>query len=176
MQNLYEETHPGYIKLKYEGEVSFELIDSILFTLSKRLELVEKNVNLRKKVYTILMECAQNLCFHTDSRDNGAKTYKRASISLDNANGYYLICTRNYIKKNKIAGFEQLLRSINNKSAEELKNMYNQVLTNNYYSPKGGGGLGLIDIARKSRESLEYQFIEVDGDYALFTLKISVKS
>jgi hypothetical protein len=50
--------------------------------------------------------------------------------------------------------------------------LYNQVLTNNQYSEKGGGGLGLIDIARKG--TIRYHFSPVDTFSNYFTLIIKV--
>jgi hypothetical protein len=41
-------------------------------------------------------------------------------------------------------------------------------------SLKGGGGLGMIDIARKTGEKLEYDFLEIDNKVSFFTLIIKV--
>ena len=38
----------------------------------------------------------------------------------------------------------------------------------------GGGGLGMVDIARKSGNQLVYSFEDVNEDYGLFTLIIKV--
>ena len=41
-------------------------------------------------------------------------------------------------------------------------------------SKKGGGGLGLIDIARRSGEKLQYKIREIDKDYSFFTLTVKI--
>jgi hypothetical protein len=48
------------------------------------------------------------------------------------------------------------------------------VLNNGEMSLKGGGGLGMIDIARKTGEKLEYNFLEIDNKVSFFTLNIKV--
>ena len=45
---------------------------------------------------------------------------------------------------------------------------------NGKLSEKGGGGLGLIDIAKKSRNKLGYSFKEIDKDYSFFTLIVKI--
>ena len=45
---------------------------------------------------------------------------------------------------------------------------------NGKLSKKGGGGLGLIDIAKKSRNKLGYSFKEIDEDYSFFTLIVKI--
>jgi len=59
-------------------------------------------------------------------------------------------------------------------SREELRALYKQVLSNGIFSEKGGGGLGFIDIAKKSGQKLEYDFRPVDDDYSFFVLEISI--
>mgnify|MGYP007011867753 CR=1 FL=1 len=39
---------------------------------------------------------------------------------------------------------------------------------------RGGGGLGMIDIARKSGGKLEYGFVPFDKDNAFFSLNVNV--
>ena len=38
------------------------------------------------------------------------------------------------------------------------------MLNNNQFSPKGGGGLGFVDLARKSGQKLHYDFKPVDDE------------
>jgi hypothetical protein len=55
-----------------------------------------------------------------------------------------------------------------------LKMLYKEVLSNEERSDKGGGGLGIIDIARKSRQKLVYDFMDVDDQYSFFSLYIKI--
>jgi len=48
------------------------------------------------------------------------------------------------------------------------------VLNNGEMSDKGGGGLGMIDIARKTGEKLNYNFMPVDDSYSFFSLNIKI--
>ena len=41
-------------------------------------------------------------------------------------------------------------------------------------SLKGGGGLGMIDIARKIGQKLHYSFMIIDDKYSFFSLNIKV--
>ena len=63
---------------------------------------------------------------------------------------------------------------INSLNRDELKAYYKEVLNNGELSEKGGGGLGLIDIAKKSRNKLQYSFREIDEDYSFFTLTVKI--
>ena len=88
--------------------------------------------------------------------------------------GKYSIFTGNYILNENINGLRRRLDEVNALSKEELKEYYKKVLNNGEMSLKGGGGLGMIDIARKTGEKLEYEFLEIDNKVSFFTLNIKV--
>ena len=56
----------------------------------------------------------------------------------------------------------------------QLKSYYKEVLNNGEMSAKGGGGLGMIDIARKSGRKLEYRFDPIDDSFSFFSLHVKV--
>jgi hypothetical protein len=53
---------------------------------------------------------------------------------------------------------------------------YVERLCNNDWSDKGGAGLGLISMAKKSNGPLDYEFNELESGMFLFTLAVMVKS
>ena len=48
------------------------------------------------------------------------------------------------------------------------------MLSNGEMSDKGGGGLGFIDIAKKSGEKLNYHIRKIDEKYSFFTLTVKI--
>jgi hypothetical protein len=55
-----------------------------------------------------------------------------------------------------------------------LKILYKIILNNEEFSQKGGGGLGLIDIARKTGNKLIADFYKCNTDYFFFSLEIVI--
>jgi hypothetical protein len=66
------------------------------------------------------------------------------------------------------------IEKINSLSNDELKEMYKFILNYQKLSSKGGGGLGLIDIARKSDKKLEYVFYPYNDNYYFYRLDIFI--
>ncbi|MEQ1734263.1 MAG: DUF6272 family protein, partial [Bacteroidia bacterium] len=66
------------------------------------------------------------------------------------------------------------LDKINAMDKEQLKEFYKEVLAEGGFSEKGGGGLGMIDIARKSGHKLDYTFDPIDDTYSFFNLTIRI--
>jgi hypothetical protein len=88
----------------------------------------------------------------------------------------YSIITGNYILNENISALKNRLDEVNSLNKDELKEYYKKVLNNGEMSLKGGGGLGMIDIARKTGEKLEYNFLEIDNKVSFFTLNIKVSN
>jgi hypothetical protein len=86
----------------------------------------------------------------------------------------YNIITGNYILNKNVIPLRDKLNRINVMSKDELKEYYKEILNNDEFSDKGGGGLGMIDIARKSGQKLNFNFIEVDNQYSFFSLSIKI--
>jgi hypothetical protein len=54
----------------------------------------------------------------------------------------------------------------------ELKEHYREVISEERQPGQVGAGLGLIDIARKSENQLEYEFSDINDDKSFFTLTV----
>ena len=174
-----------YIKLKgddvvlsFMGSITSEVINNVLENIEKKFsELKEGNI-VRKKVYNVLVESLQNLFHHAeevpdiiegieDNRKFGLVVIKKSD------NGYYII-TGNFINANKIKPLKDKIDKINSLSQDELKDMYKFILNHQKLTAKGGGGLGLVDIASKTGHKIDFAFQNINKDYYFFNLDIFV--
>jgi hypothetical protein len=175
--SLYEKMHDNNIMLTFKGEVNTDLVNSILQIIESRLELIEESRKTKKKVYNVLVECLQNLCYHVESaegEDDRIYNSKTALLMINTIGDGYHLVVGNYIPKEKVPKLKKWLDEINSNSGEELRELYKKILNNNQFSEKGGGGLGFIDIARKSGEKLNYSFQHINDKYDFFSLQIMV--
>ena len=82
----------------------------------------------------------------------------------------------NFVDFDMAARLRSNLSEVNGMTHEELRVRYVECLCNNEWSEKGGAGLGLLSMAKKSNGPLDYQFHELDGGMHLFTLGILIKA
>ena len=175
--DLYNRMESDRVLLSFKGDITSDLTSSILGIIAQRLVELNETPKLRKKVYNVLVECLQNLYHHIDTNTLGASDDKdkRSAIFMIGLNNQgYSITTGNYIDTNKVDSLADRLNRINALSPDELKQLYKEVLNNDERSDKGGGGLGMIDIARKTGKKLNYDFIPVTEGRSFFSLNISI--
>lgn len=162
----------------FQGEITESILNNLLKEIESHLESTEEDFKKQRKVYNILVEALQNLYHHTDKypdvKVGGGELVKSVAFYIAKVNEQYLIVTANYIDRENIKPLKAKLDKINDLDKEGLRTFYKEVLDNGQYSVHGGGGLGMIDMARKSGNKLEYNFEEIDAEYGVFILKIKV--
>lgn len=173
--DFYDKMERSNIMLSFKGDITSELLTSVLQIMEVKLDNLQEEPKIKKKVYNVLVECLQNLYHHMDEvAPNQGDKIRSAIFMIGKIGNQYNIITGNYIKNDNVAGLRKRLEDINLLSKEELKEYYKAVLNNGEMSLKGGGGLGMIDIARKTGEKLNFSFSDVDELYSFFSLNIKI--
>lgn len=174
--DFYDRMERNNIMLSFKGNITSELLTSILVIIENKLENLDESPKIKKKVYNVLVECLQNLYHHMDEMPvKSAEDTNRSAIFMIGKEGDdYKIITGNYMFTEHVDNLRSRLDKVNSLTPEELKEYYKEVLNNGVMSSKGGGGLGMIDIARKSGQKLDYEFLKIDDKYTFFTLNIKI--
>ncbi len=163
------------IMLSFKGSVTSELLTSVLQIMETKMDRMNEPSKMKKKVYNILVEALQNLYHHLDKQpEDAARGFNTVIFMVGKDEDSYSIFTGNYIKNENADKLKEKLDKINSLDSDGLKEYYKEVLNNGMMSDKGGGGLGMIDIARKSGQKLDYDFQKIDDDHSFYSLNIKI--
>ena len=176
LNECYDKMNVGEVILSYRGSVTADLITNVLGLVEMKLEDSDEKPNIKKRVYNVLVESLQNLFHHVDEPDENLKEYgdNFGIFVISHSSDGYIISTGNFMKNSGSSSLEERIEKINSMSKEELKDFYKFVLNNQKFSDKGGGGLGLIDIAKRTGRKLDYSFYEFDKTYDFFNLNVFI--
>lgn len=178
IEERYKKMNKGEVLLAYKGSITAELITNVLGVVESKLDHVIDKSSTKKKIYNILVESLQNLYHHVDDLPdevNESMDIHFGIFVISKVGESYDIRTGNFIRTDKINKLKERLDKIKSLSREELKELYKFVLNNQKFSDKGGGGLGLIDIARRTNGRVSYEFDDYDDNYAFFVLSITIE-
>ena len=117
-----------------------------------------------------MVECLQNIVKHADhnNADNSAV------FLIGRSEDAYVIISGNPIVQTEVDGLRGRLEDINGLDKDGLKQLYKDIIRNTQISDKGGAGLGFVDMARKSGQPLDFEFVELENGAAFFCLKCSI--
>lgn len=176
INECFKKMNEGEVILSYKGSITADLITNVLGLIEIKLDDTVEKPNIRKRVYNVLVESLQNLFHHVDEPDDSLKSYGNnygIFVISDVTNGY-LISTGNFIKNDRQSNLKERIDKINSLTKDELKEYYKFILNSQKFTEKGGGGLGLIDIAKRAGKNLEYNFYNFNDKFSFFSLSIYV--
>jgi len=159
--------------LKYQGSLTFETIEEILVEYKKRIESFDVELVIRKRIYSILVECLENTYRHNIDVNNKPK-HNSVELELYNSENGFEIKVGNYIRFDSLDSLLKRIKQVNSLSKEGLNKLYRESIAKARISDKGGAGLGIIEIARNSREIIKYELSAKEGDHAFFSFIVSV--
>ncbi|MBN2166569.1 MAG: SiaB family protein kinase [Marinilabiliaceae bacterium] len=171
---LYKTMKTNEINLVYEGEVTQEITKTFTSLTEKSLAKSAESNQVQRKVFNVMVECLQNISKHADSIDEGEEE-RRGIVMVSKGVESYSIITGNVIKNEKIPILQRNLEQVNSLNKDGLSDLYKKQIKEGRISDKGGAGLGLIDIAKKTGSKLSYQFKTLSETLSFFILTSTIK-
>ena len=179
VNSLYEKLRGANGKelFAFKGIMNDDILGEILSRVEDALSEHESLMKLQRRINVIAVEILQNIFHHFEGIDSTSVVDPKTNIVLfvlsKDVDAYYIVAG-NYVPIETANFLKERIDSINELSVDELKKRYRKVLSNGDFSEQGGAGLGIIDIARKSGQKLDYDFTSTDKTHSFFTIKVSV--
>jgi hypothetical protein len=164
----------------YSGYVTEAVLDGVGEAIRQRLLVDDADTKTARSVFAVFVEQMQNMI-----RYSAETTVASASASPPNGiryglltigqeNGDYVIHAGNLVQRSDVERLRAKLNRIRDMNKEELRALYKEQLRGDPGEGSKGAGLGFTEIARRASKPIEFDFANVNDEYAFFTLKASV--
>lgn len=157
------------LTMVYEGKIDQEVIRTIANSVEKKMNEEKETVKFQRVVFHSMIELLQNVSKYSDDLIRG-----KGIIIIGKDTGKYYVSSGNVLNNDKIPALTSLIESVNGMNADQLKALYEKEITNRQFNNKGGAGLGLIDIVRKSRQKLQYNFEALPNNQSFFLITATI--
>lgn len=174
--DLFKRVENGDFEYIYRGSFSQNLTRKILSLAESNLQKLVDKSSLQNRIYFIMVEGLQNVTRHQEEVVSDDVDDYSGIFAIQKQGGRYLITTGNLIVNSKVDSLKQRLERVNSLDREELKNLHREILSTGELSDKGGAGLGLIEMARRSGNKLLFDFEYVDLYWSYFYLQTEIPS
>ncbi len=163
---------PSTVILAHYGGFCTNTTDGLLKVFENTLIGNGEKRSFVKRFCGLFIEVAQNMCIH-GARDNSG-LYQSFMIILRDENQYRIV-SGNLVLSHDRDRLNDKFAEIENLSQDELHRLYIETLSNDEFSTKGGAGLGLLTIARKSEGSFTHHIEPLDTHFSYLTLEIIIQ-
>jgi len=158
------------LMLCYRGEMSQEIVIALLNLTENKLNQTNDDSTIKTRVFSVMVECLQNI-----TQQSKESIHAKSNLFMVGyAEHGYTVYSGNVVKKENVEELRSRILEINTMTEEELKEFYKSLIKNESLSGKTGFGLGLIHIARKTGNALEFNFEQIDTDHYFFSLSTLV--
>lgn len=133
---------------------------------------------LIKIIFAMFVESAQNILKYSAQRvssDDG-ESHGFGAISIFRKPGIFMIQTGNMVSRESANQLNATLLKISSMSAEELQAYHREKkFLGPALEPNESAGLGLIEMARKASQPLQWMVTPVSDNMAYFTLQVTIE-
>ncbi len=167
-----DELKAEYLSIGYHGPFDGRVLG--VFAREMEEKVSEQNNTVAKKLFKIFIELAQNIALYSVDRiiseagDIGYGIF----ILKEYSDKYFLIAGNKAKSKDAFLAAEKC-DTINSMSREKLRE-YKRTLRRKPPNDRGGGNIGLIQVALLSNSKLIYDIKNLDENYSFLTLGVSI--
>lgn len=173
MFSLFQKLKNHKASLSYFGVFDDALTEQLIRLSEYYLQHSSDLHKLKKRVPFLIAECFQNVVRHGGSEiEEENKPRSKDFFQMNILTDRVVMTSCNLVPNSIIDDLQKKITDINAMDADTLRNFYFDVLSNSGFSDKGGAGLGLIEMARKSSRPIQYYFFPVDDSFSRFFLTI----
>jgi len=160
--------------LFFSGTITSDVVTEYIEKIESLSQKMTLPRNLEKRMMHVAIESIQNL-YHHSCKEPSEKKMKNFGVFLlsikDNA---LFLTTGNYLKQDNLFFLKNRLKQLNSLEPEEIKKIYKIILNDTKLSNKGGGGLGMIDIIKKTKQKLSFHFHPINDQYSFYEFKVKI--
>lgn len=161
------------ILLEYHGQVDLKVIELLLKKLRKSIVSASLNKTTHKRVYSIVVECLENICKNPVMTSSGGSRMN-SHISVTLKNDKIFIVSGNAITEDAKESLTRKIEKVNSLDEAALIDLFENKINLDSVKGENGAGLGFISMALKSGNKISYSFEPLAKGLLFFEVKISL--
>lgn len=173
---LHEYMNEKNIVMSFMGELTHQVTTSLLRNLKDSMSHSNVDLLTQKRLYGIIVECLDNISKHWVALDI-QKVMGRSTppiFMLSKRDNCYFIITGNHVSNEQVDALVTKIELVNSLDKKGLQDFYRQTLAKESPLDRDNAGLGIIDIALKSGNKLEYEFRPVTPSVSFYVVQAKI--
>jgi len=168
------------IHLMYSGPMWDDGIKGITGMVKVQLEGEDLPGCAAKSIFSVFVEQVTNMLMYSEEKEKFSQNKDPADVStgmlvLGQKGRIYFTQTGNAIKKENAKLIKNKIDHLNSLDKKELRQFYKEKMRSENDNPGSkGGGLGLIEIAKRATSPILYTIEPVNEELSYFTMYVEI--
>ena len=173
MLGFKEYLHDNGIIFSYSGYMTEDVLMGIGGAIKKKMEFDEVDRKTSRSVFSVFVEQVQNVIRYSAEREMhlSKDQLSYGLLTVGKKDDIIFVSCGNLVTAEDAKNLKDSLVKIKNLDKDGLKALWKKTLKGETPEGSKGAGVGFIDIARRAKGGIEFDFVEVDADNLFFTLK-----
>ena len=172
------ESNQHGIILSFNGFISEGILFALGDALKKKMSLDETDISTMKRVFSVFVEQAQNIIrYSAETLANDDQEGSRISsglITVGSEDGRFFVVCGNIMRREDADPLQARLEKIRNLDPAGIKAYYLEKIKDADEPASKGASLGLIEIARRASEPIQYDFLTIDDLTTFYCMKVFI--
>jgi len=158
----------------YHGAINADLQNMLRVILEEHTERMEIPKLARKRMLGLSVECLHNLYHHAEDREDAGLGTEQVFFSVGRKKNRCYIACGNFVSESVARFLEKRLGQLKAMSSTELHSHFLDTLAHPGRSTKGGGGLGLVEMMRKTDRNIDFSLRQHHANRYYFMLVLNL--
>lgn len=179
LNHLKNNLNKNNIFLCFRGPFTQELMVEIGSLLRSKLKSAAASPSTILKVFSVFVEQSQNIIHHSPnahSENSAPGKHTSGVIAVGNCNDAFFVTAGNRIESSRVDELEERLVQLQAMDRDSLNRLYREQRKNGTPLSNLQAGLGLIELARKASQPVEFLFETIDDSFSFFSIKAVIET
>ena len=167
-------TQRGII-FSFTGYISEGILKALGDALRQKIRLEATDTRTVNRVFSVFVEQVQNIIRYSAERieheDEPPVELSSGMITVGSDNGRFFVICGNVISREDAGVLAARLQELAGMDSNELRHFYKEKLREPPDKGSKGGSIGLIEIARRASEPIQFDFQHLSDAQSYFVLK-----
>jgi hypothetical protein len=178
MLTFYNMTNEYNLDIIYSGTIWADGIEGLGEVLKKRMAFEEMPLSASQAVFSVFVEQMNNMLMYSEEKqkvkDHLADVPKGVFV-LGTKDGIYTAQSGNVMKNENVALIKGRIDHLNSLDKPALRKYYmEQIRSEDKNTGSRGGGIGLIEIAKRASAPIKYDFRPYGEGLSFFTMCVTI--
>jgi len=164
--------------LTYRGYLSYQVTGELIEKLREISGQLNLNKSTYRKIVTLMVEILENNYNYVNRLNDQVldQSPEKPFFALVRSGDQFRLRSGNPVLKEDARALKERIEHINRLRYKELKELYKQTMAEGIYERRrsSGAGLGIMKMAKISKNKIHYDLRKIDNDLYFYTIEIAI--